>query len=303
MKKFLFCFLAMGSFSLAAHAQDTFEATEYDIPMANPIHCKSTTDTLRPPSSNLSCYSFYTYENASGYITGANTSGDTMYAQIYKNTGNKVCSGLIVLVVVKSGEGNFTGKLYSVKNNAPDTVIETSLSLSSKDMPGVFGFIALPFDSPVPVSTDFAAVAGFSSQNINCGILSTNDNCVATGYENLSYAGSSTGQWTTIKDKYGLNIDLHIYAVLNENTMNIKENPLTLNASVYPNPAYSSVTIVSLDKIEKFQVFNMTGQLIYEDNPHELIAQLDVNTWINGNYVIKLHTIKGSISKKLTIFR
>jgi len=61
-----------------------------------------------------------------------------------------------------------------------------------------------------------------------------------------------------------------------------------LDFSYYPNPANGKVSIVSKTNINKVLVYGVTGQLLYENEIHSLITNVDISSLANGTYFFKL---------------
>jgi len=72
--------------------------------------------------------------------------------------------------------------------------------------------------------------------------------------------------------------------------------------SLYPNPANNVVNIVSTDEIRTIEVLNYTGQKIYETNDVNLkVTKLDVASYSAGTYLIKITTMSGIKTTKITV--
>ncbi len=73
---------------------------------------------------------------------------------------------------------------------------------------------------------------------------------------------------------------------------------------IYPNPANEMVNISSLDKINRIEVFNLSGQPI---KVYEALSEkeISINTRVlrNGIYIMSIRTEKEVVSKKLQILR
>lgn len=72
--------------------------------------------------------------------------------------------------------------------------------------------------------------------------------------------------------------------------------------SLYPNPANDFVNIVSSDNIMTIEVLNFTGQTIYKTNDVDLKGtKLDVASFRTGEYMVKITTMNGIETKKITV--
>lgn len=72
--------------------------------------------------------------------------------------------------------------------------------------------------------------------------------------------------------------------------------------NVYPNPA-SDLLNVDLGDIEDgaIQLFNSSGQLKYEESINRSLMSIDISSYPEGSYFLKVSNEKGSYSKKVVI--
>ncbi|WP_168710261.1 M12 family metallo-peptidase [Flavobacterium sangjuense] len=61
-----------------------------------------------------------------------------------------------------------------------------------------------------------------------------------------------------------------------------------LDYSYYPNPTTGKVTISSKDSISEVTVYNVQGQLLYNQKMNELITNVDISKFATGTYFFKL---------------
>ncbi len=312
MKKIVFCTLAL-YLSFNAFTQTAYKSIT------------ATVDTLRPASYKLSCYSAafeaYAFDvNSQGFITGSNYKKDTKYAQIYRHgSGSGLCTGISVDMVgeTSSGPGNIQAHIYSLKNNLPDSLLGSSVAVAGNSLsltqlyPDQYFFT---FTTPVPVSQDFAAVIEIPdlsvSANFIASVISTQIGCVPASSEKRSCVyNAQSKQWTFLADTRtrggnAMHVDLHIYPIINGDytPAGIEDmDAAASSVSVYPNPVQDILNVVSMNKIEKLQIYNAMGQIVFEENTHNLQAKIHVDFLNSGNYIIKVETGKGSITKKLLI--
>ena len=73
-------------------------------------------------------------------------------------------------------------------------------------------------------------------------------------------------------------------------------------ATIYPNPARESVSILAEDGIQNVMVYDLMGQLILTQNlKGENKCSLNTNDFVSGIYVVKIRTGKGLVAKRLVI--
>ncbi|WP_294263776.1 T9SS type A sorting domain-containing protein [uncultured Chryseobacterium sp.] len=68
------------------------------------------------------------------------------------------------------------------------------------------------------------------------------------------------------------------------------------SVSVYPNPVTDYVNIKSDDKINKVEIFDLSGRKVFVTDKNE---QINVTDLAPGNYIMNIDTINGNVSKKL----
>jgi hypothetical protein len=80
-------------------------------------------------------------------------------------------------------------------------------------------------------------------------------------------------------------------------------NPLTAGMiSLYPNPANDVVNVVSTNDIKTIEVLNYIGQTIYTNNNINLKSlQLNVTSFKAGVYFVKVTTVSGTKTTKITV--
>jgi hypothetical protein len=80
-------------------------------------------------------------------------------------------------------------------------------------------------------------------------------------------------------------------------------NDLTNNSlSLYPNPANDVVNVVSTNDIKTIEVLNYIGQTIYTNNNINLKSlQLNVTSFKAGVYFVKVTTVSGTKTTKITV--
>lgn len=81
----------------------------------------------------------------------------------------------------------------------------------------------------------------------------------------------------------------------------VAENREEVKVLLSPNPA-SQVTGVSASSvIERLEVYNAAGEKVYESQPRQVLALLEVSQWPSGVYLLRIHTPQGETTKKLVV--
>lgn len=121
----------------------------------------------------------------------------------------------------------------------------------------------------------------------------------------------------SVEDVSGLLPGLYLVAVTDANNCSftnafVVEYPVGLTdlsvkdeLSIYPNPAKDVITVsLGTSKIcDRFQLVNMTGKIIYEENPNSNKFDVDVKFYAKGLYFINIYSGKEVITKKIVINR
>lgn len=61
-----------------------------------------------------------------------------------------------------------------------------------------------------------------------------------------------------------------------------------IDFTYYPNPTNDNVTIVSKTEISKVSVYNVTGQLLYQNDINDLNTKVDISSFAVGTYFFKV---------------
>lgn len=84
-------------------------------------------------------------------------------------------------------------------------------------------------------------------------------------------------------------------------TVAIEESNIA--SSVYPNPASDFVTFAAQENINKVEVYNVVGQLIYSNNETNNQVMVNVKDFSNGVYIAKLFTNGGTSTQKFNVVK
>lgn len=102
----------------------------------------------------------------------------------------------------------------------------------------------------------------------------------------------AAGTHTILKGS-GTNNLFYMKLVYNNSTKMI--NPEVIDLVIYPNPVSDKLFIRTKEEIQKVEIFTLTGQKIYHSERN--ISSLDVSHLDSGNYLLKLFTREGIVSK------
>ena len=74
----------------------------------------------------------------------------------------------------------------------------------------------------------------------------------------------------------------------------------SVNAKIYPNPTTGNVRIEAQD-MNTVEVFNLVGQKIYEEQVNNDECVIDMKGFGNGIYMVKIQTLTGSTTQKISV--
>ena len=83
----------------------------------------------------------------------------------------------------------------------------------------------------------------------------------------------------------------------------INTNVITLNQiKIYPNPTHANfkIELQDLETSEPnfIQIFNINGQLIYQNTTAEEVIEIETNSWQSGLYLISINGTSTKIIKE-----
>ena len=73
-----------------------------------------------------------------------------------------------------------------------------------------------------------------------------------------------------------------------------------IEVKVYPNPATNFVQ-VSSDQIQRVEIYNMMGQLVFEQNYNESHIVISTSGIAPGTYAVKVTASNGTITKQVVV--
>jgi hypothetical protein len=198
-----------------------------------------------------------------------------------------------------------------------DTLNESQYLIGFKKS-GMFshfaGFYILP-DGNVhtapfsPVSTGFTATPGqwnnykvvvdltartveYFINNLSVGIITISDAQV-TDFNMINFSFSD---WQNPGTNLSCSVD-NIKITNAGGTLGTSEVSSKSFINIFPNPTPDFINIKAEDKIDSVEIFDLSGKLILKD--HKGKNRIEVSTLENGIYMVKINTVKGSITRKI----
>lgn len=177
----------------------------------------------------------------------------------------------------------------------------TSGTYSTADLP-TEAFEALTVDFAQPVNTsNFIMAVGFSSLETETQPIvllpSTEEGCTTGEPFYLNY----NGEWKTADEIFeSFPAHLFIFPIV-EGAVGLSDVELNSLSYVYPNPAKSEVMLASSFKINKCEIVNVLGQLVFTSDVNANSIKVNTSDFAAGNYIVKMYTESGVATKKLVV--
>ena len=188
--------------------------------------------------------------------------------------------------------GDFTEEIAATTYNTADLAVsETEITVAP---------VTATFGTPVTNQTSFGIavyypVYGQTSTDVL--VVSTEVGCSSGLNVRLLY----NGEWTLASEFFtGLDIDLYVFPIL-EGYVSLSEAELNSLSYVYPNPAKNEVMLASSFSIERVEIVNMLGQVVYSSDVNANSIKVNTSDFATGNYVVKMFTENGMATKKLVV--
>ena len=83
-------------------------------------------------------------------------------------------------------------------------------------------------------------------------------------------------------------------SIVYENSTDIVNSELT-DIKIYPNPVTDKLNIISPNRLHFVEIYTFSGQLIFKVNGN--MSQVDISKLSKGNYIVKLVSEAGVVSK------
>lgn len=287
--------------------------------------------------AQYSATSSYTNDTR-GYAFGTNvtyyTTGGTTYticnttaAQKYSVNVPSSVTGVIVLAAKARSDAGTTlvnAKVFSENTTTkkPNTQLGANATKALNSFVTGSNYNVINFTTPVNVPTGNFFV-GIESPSIGgathdtLAILSTTLGC-SSSTDTLSWsyrtqvspAGTATPKWYSVKMLFGNNLDLAIFAIVDDATglEEFSHGNLTLSKA-FPNPASNQVAINFELKEQtpvEIQIIDLTGKIVKTLKLENEIAgkhsvDMNVADLSSGIYMYAIQTSNGKLASKFTI--
>ena len=314
MKRIIFSVLALG-LSMGLMAQKVYNGAE---PVKGTFLGGAKSGSVIYPESFSDCASIdnpmiYTEDGQSLWlsVSGTNDYGDMAYGQRY--TGSYQVTGIAAVmtnIAVDGSEDELSAAVVDMNGNALASVAFTTADLPATTEDLYFDLVEFDFASPVNASDFLATVSVPPFQYDEAGnifgnlsfVASTEIGCssgdMAYSYSIVDEAGNYG--WVSIYDAWnGADLDLFIFPKVSG--VGLSEVELNSLSYVYPNPAKEEVMLASSVNVEKVEIYNVLGQVVYSADVNANSVKVNTADFAAGNYVVKMYTEGGVATKKLVV--
>ena len=170
-------------------------------------------------------------------------------------------------------------------------------------------FTTITFSSPVTASSVACVVEtgelNIQSENDPFNLLAIASTPFGCGSGENSYSYSVVDQagnygWVTMKSGYNKDCDLFIFPIV-EGAVGLSDVELNSLSYVYPNPAKNEVMLASSLSIDKVEIVNVLGQLVFASDVNANSIKVNTSDFAAGNYIVKMYTESGVATKKLVV--
>lgn len=314
MKKIILSVLALG-LSMGLMAQKVYNGAE---PIQGKLAQTAKTGNILYPETFEDCASiddpkFYTQDGESLWlgITATNAYMDLAYGQRY--VGNYQVTGIAAVMTnlpIEDVEEEMAATVVDMNGNELARVNFTTADLPQSTESFAFDLVEFDFASPVSAS-DFMAVIEVPALTIigesiggNIAIIASTEIDCASGEMSYSYSdleGTGDYQWVSILEAWGGNVDLDIMIFPKVSGVGLTEAEVNSLSYVYPNPAKDEVLVASSLSMERVEIVNMLGQVVYSADVNGNSVKVNTAEMGAGNYVVKMYTEAGMATKKLVV--
>ena len=225
---------------------------------------------------------------AIGAVYNDGTGNSTGHARVYSLCGTDSNITIVSCNSYTSPSGNYTwtntGTYYdTIPNNAGcDSLITIDLTINSVNTSLTQIGITLT-----------ANTSGANYQWLDCG----NSYAIIPGETNQSFTPIINGNYAAEITENGCTDTSACYNII---SVEIIENISNINVSIYPNPSTGKFTIKGLE-IQKIEIFDITGKLIYKTFVNEIEQVIDVSYCPKGIYFVKVITLNEVANTRLII--
>lgn len=238
----------------------------------------------------------FDYEGYTMYVTGSGMFGGVAQGYSFSSP---------VQVV---GAEMYLANGYEGDEAEPDVVLmnadlseELALTTYSTADAGLEGFVPVTVNFANPQTVSSFAIAVYFPEYTQTStdiIVATTEAGCSSGNDNyLLY----NGEWTSPLDLFdGFDVDMFIFPII-EGSVGLTEAEVNSLSYVFPNPAKDEVMVASSLTMERVEIVNMLGQVVFAADVNANSVKVNTAEMGAGNYLVKMYTEAGMATKKLVV--
>ncbi len=196
---------------------------------------------------------------------------------------------------------------YAGDEAEPDVVLtdadleEVAYTTYSTADAGVEGFAPVTVNFNVPQSLSEFAIAvyfpEYTDTSTDIIVATTEAGCYSGNDNFLLYQGQWIPASQLFQDFY---VDAFIFPII-EGNVGLTEAEVNSLSYVFPNPAKDEVMVASSLNMERVEIVNMLGQVVYSADVNANSVKVNTAEMGAGNYLVKMYTEAGMATKKLVV--
>lgn len=239
----------------------------------------------------------FDYEGYTLYVTGSGMFGGV--AQGYALSSAVQVKGAEIFMMNGWPEGDEAEPDVVLMN--ADLSSELAVSSYSTADAGLEGFAPVTVNFANPQTVSSFAIAVYFPEYTNTStdiIVATTEAGCSSGNDNyLLY----NGEWTSPVDLFdGFDVDMFIFPVI-EGSVGLTEAEVNSLSYIFPNPAKDEVMVASSLTMERVEIVNMLGQVVFAADVNANSVKVNTAEMGAGNYLVKMYTEAGMATKKLVV--
>ena len=212
----------------------------------------------------------------------------TVRANIVVSNPQTICQGSSYTIGLNTytTAGTYQDLLTSV--NGCDSTVNTILTVNNPTL-----------NTNVSISADNHTLSSLENnatyQWVNCA----NNFVFIGGATNQDFTPIANGNYAVILTSLTCNVSdtSNCFTISNVGIENLSAKT---GISIFPNPTKSNFEIKANNTtIERIQIFNAEGKLIFEQKPIQNTIEIDAQKWSDGVYWIEIYTEQGIVHEKI----
>lgn len=249
--------------------------------------------------ASLDAPTLYTFNNNGYdmYVTGSNGMF-TGVAQGYELSSAVQVKG-VEMYLANGYEGDEAEPDVVLTNaDLSDELAYTTYSVADAGIEG-FAPVIVNFSNPQTVSSFAIAVyfPEYTQTSTDIIVATTEAGCYSGNDNYIFYQG----QWALAADLFqDFYVDMFIFPVI-EGNVGLTEAEVNSLSYIFPNPAKDEVMVASSLTMERVEIVNMLGQVVFAADVNANSVKVNTAEMGAGNYLVKMYTEAGMATKKLVV--